>query len=59
MRGLLHLIEQVVLSRRKVRRAEYAVALLRHEANAARRHAGDRNLAKYLNSLADIIERTP
>lgn len=48
----------LIATRRKVRRADYAVSLLRLEASRAAR-SKDRDLARYLRSLADVIEGTP
>ena len=55
---MLTFLARLVESRRKVRRAEYAVALLRKEA-AVHRRAKDRDLAKYLDAVADLIEKSP
>lgn len=59
------LVTAYVESRRKVRRADFAVAHLRKDAAMLRRgpdtmrRREDRQLAKYLDALADFIERSP
>jgi hypothetical protein len=62
---VLTLIRRYVETRRKVRRAEWAVAMLRKDAASLRRGPDtrskrqDRQTALYLESLADVIEKTP
>lgn len=55
---MLTFLTRLVESRRKVRRAEFAVAMLRKEA-ATHRRAKDRDLARYLDAVADVIEKAP
>jgi hypothetical protein len=59
------LLTAYISSRRRARRAEYAVAHLRHDAALLRRgpdtmrRREDRATAQYLDSLADLIEKAP
>lgn len=64
---MLSLLRWWIESRRKVRRADFAVSILRKEAAMLRRGPGrdtmerrvDRSYANYLDKVADLIENTP
>lgn len=55
---MIRLLATLLVTRRRVRRTEFAVALLRKDAAMVRR-GGDRHLARYLEQMADLIEASP